>query len=209
MSDLKQRMQLCKLIIARDSMESVAEASGLILTLKIDHTHKLYKPLHDAVVSSYGRAFTEMQPLGRLSKKWSKFDDNDLKKTHRMLMYYRHKNVSHTDFIKGRVVVYPKGAKMEDGRVAKNVQYSVLFQSFAQSELISVQKLAGNLAGRLMVEIDKLMTELYGEQGKNLMATTEIITNDELEQLRLGKENGWRVKLRKLPKEWMIDARKS
>lgn len=89
-------------------MESVGEVSGLMLALKIDHTHHLYKPLHDAVVSSYGRAFTEMQPLGQLAKKWSKFEDEELKKTHRMLMYYRHKNVSHTDFIKGRVIIYPE-----------------------------------------------------------------------------------------------------
>lgn len=189
MNDLVQRIELCKLMIARDSMTAVAETSGLILALKIDHTHPLYKPLHDAVVSSYGRAFTEIQPLGRLSKIWSRFDNDELEKTHRMLMYYRNKNVGHTDFIKGRVVIYPKGAKLEDNSVAKNVQYSVLYQSFATTELIAIQKLAGNLAGRLIVEIDRLMTKLYGEQGKDLSDQTDLISEDELEQLRLAKRN--------------------
>lgn len=186
-NDLKQRVELCKLIIARDSMNAVAEASGLILALKIDHTDQFYRPLHDTVVSSYGRAFTEIQPLGYLPKKWSKFDDDELKRVHHMLMYYRNKNVGHTDFIKGRVVIYPKGAKREDGGVAENVQYSVLLQSFAHTELIAVQKLAGNLAGRLMIEIDRLMTTLYGEQGKDLKATTDLVSEDELEQLRLAR----------------------
>lgn len=198
MSNLKQRAELCKLIIARDSMTTVAEASGLALALKIDHTHQLYKPLHDTIVSSYGRAFTEMQPLGYLPKKWSKFNDDEFKKTHRMLMYYRNKNVGHTDFIKGRVVIYAKGSKREDGSIAKNVQYSVLFQSFAATELIAVQKLAGNVAGRLIVEIDRLMTQLYGEQGKELKITTDLVTGDELEYLRQAKRKSFWSKLRKL-----------
>ena len=195
MSELKKRIELCKLIIARDSMTSVAEASGLMLALKIDHTHQLYKPLHDAVVASYGRAFTEIQPLGRLPKKWSKFSDDELKRTHTMLMYYRNKNVGHTDFIKGRVVIYPKGAKREDGSSAENVQYSVLFQAFAPTELIAVQKLAGNLAGRLMVEIDRSMTTLYGEQGKDLKVTTDLISEDELEQLQLARRGNFWTRL--------------
>jgi hypothetical protein len=190
-NNLKQRIELCKLMIARDSMTAVAETSGLILALKIDHTHQLYKPLHDAVVSSYGRAFTEIQPLGRLPKRWSKFDSDELDKTHRMLMYYRNKNVGHTDFIKGRVVIYSKGAKLEDGSVAENVQYSVLFQSFAPTELIALQKLAGNLAGRLIVEIDILMTALYGERGENLKATTDLVSEEEIEQLRCMKTPRW------------------
>lgn len=198
MGDIKQRAELCKLIIARDSMTAVAETSGLALALKIDHTHQLYEPLHDTIVSSYGRAFTEIQPLGYLPKKWSKFEDDELKNTHRMLMYYRNKNVGHTDFIKGRVVIYPKGAIREDGSVAKNVQYSVLFQSFAQTELIAVQKLVGNLAGRLIVEIDQLMTALYGKQGKDLKVISDLISEVELEQLRLAKKKSLWSKLRKL-----------
>jgi hypothetical protein len=79
---------------------------------------------------------------------------------------------------------------MDDESIARNVQYSVLFQSFGQSELLSVQKLAGNLAGRLMIEIDRIMTDLYGEQGKNLDATTEVVTDDELERLRLIRGRG-------------------
>lgn len=189
MSDLKQRVELCKLIIARDSMTAVAEASGLMLALKIDHTHQLYKPLHDTVVSSYGRAFTEMQPLGHLPNKWSKFDDGELKRVHRMLMYYRNKNVGHMDFVRGRVVVYPRNGKREDGGIAKNAQYSVLFQTFAPTELIPIQKLAGNLAGRLIVEIDRLMTAIYGDQGENLKTTTNLISEDELGQLQLARRN--------------------
>lgn len=198
MSDLKKRIEVCKLIIARDSMDAVATASGLALAMKIDHTHQLYKPLHDAIVMNYGRAFTEMQPLGYLPKKWAKFDDDTLKKTHRMIMYYRNKNVGHTDLIKGRVVIYPKGAKLENGSIATNVQYSVLYQSFAPSELIAVQKLAGNLAGRLMVAIDRSMTAIYGEQGKDLKATTDLVSEEELEHLRKARRKGLWGRLRKL-----------
>jgi hypothetical protein len=180
-------------MIARDSMTSVAEASGLILASEIGHAHPLYKPLHDAIVSSYGRAFTEIRPLGRLPKKWLRFDNDEFSKTHHMLMYYRNKNVGHTDFIKGRVVVYPKGVKREDGSVSENVQYSVLFQSFAPNELIAVQKLAGNLAGRLIVEIDRLMASLYGDQGRSLRKTTDLISEDELEELRLARKANTKI----------------
>ena len=69
MSDLERRVELCKLMIAIDSMTAVAEASGLTLALKADQNHPLYRALHDTIVSSYGRAFTEMQPLGMAAPK--------------------------------------------------------------------------------------------------------------------------------------------
>lgn len=183
MNDLKQRIELCKMMIAVDAMESVAEASRLALQLNADHTHPLYKALHDAMVTSYGRAFTEMRPLGYLNKKWSDFKDDDLKKTHVMLMYLRHKNVSHTDVIKGRVILYPKGAKLNKYTVAPGVQYSVLMQSFAAIELAAVQKVAGTVAGRLMAEINKRIAFLYGDEAVGLKAATDLLTEKELEEL--------------------------
>lgn len=182
-SSLKQRVELCKMMIAVDAMEAVAEASRLAMKLSADHTHPLYKALHDTIVSSYGRAFTEMRPLGRLDKKWSDFEHDELKRAHTMLMYYRHKNVSHTDVIKGRVVIYPKGAELGGGHIAPRPQYGVLMQSFAANELIAVQKVAGTVAGRLMVEIGKQMALLYGDEGKELKDTTDLISEEELERL--------------------------
>lgn len=184
-SSLRQRVELCKMMIAVDAMESVAEASRLAIQLKADHTHPLYKALHDAIVTSYGRAFTEMRPLGRLHKKWSEFEYDELKRVHTMLMYYRHKNVGHTDVIKGRVIIYPQGAELDEVHVAPRTQYGVLMQSFAPSELTAVQKVAGTVAGRLMLEIDKQMALLYGDEGKDLKETTDLITPEELKQLSL------------------------
>lgn len=185
MNNLKQRVELCKMMIAVDAMEAVAEASRLAMQLGADHTHPLYKALHDTIVSSYGRAFTEMRPLGRLAKEYSDFEDDELKRAHAMLMYYRHKNVSHTDVIKGRVVIYPKGAELGEGHVAPRPQYGVLMQSFAANELIAVQKVAGTVAGRLMAEIGKQMALLCGDEGKDLKDTTDLISEEELEQLRV------------------------
>jgi hypothetical protein len=169
-------------------MDGVAEASGLALAMKIDHTHQLYKPLHDTIVSSYGRAFTEMRPLGKLSPEWSSFKDTEFEKTHRMLMYYRHKNVSHTEIIESRVLLYPKGARISKDVIAPGVQYGVLYQTFAASELIAVQKLAGNITGRLIVEIEKLMKTIYGEKGINIANITDVITKTELAQLETNRK---------------------
>lgn len=184
-SNLKQRIELCKMMIAVDAMESVAEAARLIEKLGADHTHPLYKALHDAIVTSYGRAFTEMRPLGLLSKKWSEFKDDELNRAHAMLMYYRHKNVSHTDVIKGRVIIYPKGAKLDEENIAPRAQYGVLMQSFAPNELIAVQKVAGTLTGRLTLEIGRKMALLYGDEGKDLREVTDLVSEEELNQLSL------------------------
>jgi hypothetical protein len=185
---LKERIELCKMMIARDSMDSVAEVSGLALALDIDHTHNLYKPLHDTIVSSYGRAFTEMRPLGKLSAKWSNFSDIELQATHKMLMYYRHKNVSHTEIIESRIQVYPKGATLSENVTTTNVQYGVLYQTFAPSELLNVQKLAGNITGRLLVEIERLMEILYGKNGIRIKNITDIISKEELELLEKARK---------------------
>jgi hypothetical protein len=187
-NNLQKRELLGKYLIARDCMEAVAESSGLALALKIDHTHPLYKSLHDAVVISYGRAFTEMRPLGTLPDKWKKFDDINFQKTHQMLMYHRSKNVGHTDLINGRIRIYPVGSKLENGSIARNFHFSVLNQSFAPNELIAVQKLAGNITGRLLVEINNLFKELYGENGEQITGVSELFSQDELIELRQKKQ---------------------
>lgn len=186
-TNLHRRRELYKLIVARDSMNSVAEAAGIAVALKADHNHPLYKVLHDNIVTSYGRAFTEMKPLGTLPAKWAKFDDKEHQEAHDMLMYHRNKSVGHTDYIKGKIVLFPKGSKRTDGHTTDRVQYEVLTQSFAPNAYIPIQKLAGNLAGRLDIEISKQMTTLYGEEGKDLIDITELITEEDLIELSQGK----------------------
>ena len=150
--DLDIKALLGKYMIARDCMEAVVQASGIALVLEVDHTHVLYRSLHDEIVISYGRAFTEIRPLGKLPGIWSKFDNDSLTQTHKKLMYHRSKNVGHVDIIPGRIRLHPVGTLLENGRETENVNYTVLTQSipFSSDEMIAIRHLAGNLTGRLM-----------------------------------------------------------
>lgn len=192
--DLKKRVKLSKLIIAHDSMEVIHEASSIMLQSKLKYDDPLYKALHDTIISSYGRAFTEMQPLGSLPSKYKKLrGQQELKRVHAMLMYYRHKNVGHTDFVDGRIRVYPMGTKFESDAIAGMFSYSVLSQSFAPTEIINIQKTAGWIAGTLIHDISVLGRDVFGDSFEKLTVKQDLLSKEEVDLLRKKRKNRSRL----------------
>lgn len=181
---LHERAQLYRLIIARDCMNSVAEGVQIALSLKVDTNHDLFNAMHDFIVASYGRAFVDMAPFGRISSKYEKLDDEEMTITHSMLMDRRHKHVAHTDYVPNRVVFYPPGQERPDGSISSRLQYEVLKNYFSHHAYQSIQKLAGLQTGRIIADIEKGIKRIYGDNGEKVIAVTELITVDELERLK-------------------------
>jgi hypothetical protein len=185
---LYERTQLYRLIIARDCMNSVAEAVQTALSLKVDTNHDLFNTLHDSIVTSYGRAFVEMDPFGRISSKYEKFDDEEMLLTHNMLIERRHKHVAHTDYIPNRIVFYPPDRKRPDGSASPKLQYEVLKNYFSHHAYQSILKLAGRQTGKMMVDIEERIKRIYGEKGEKVIDVTELITSDDIKQLKNQKK---------------------
>lgn len=183
-TELRQRVQLYRLIIARDCMNSVAEFVQLALDSRVDTNHALFNAIHDSIISSYGRAFVDMDPFGRISSNYEKFDDKEMGAIHKMLIERRNKHVAHTDYIPGRVVFYPPGAKRPDSSISSRLQYEILVNYFSHHTFQSVLKLAGWQTGKMMADIEKSIKRIYGEDGEKVIDVTELVTPEEEKLLR-------------------------
>lgn len=106
---IKKRAEIYKLIIAKDSIDEAATTAGLVIGNSIGIHHPLYRPLHAAMVVTYGRAFSEMKPLWKIAPEWSQSDNPEDQRVHNALMNQRNKMVGHADHIPNRVLVHPRG----------------------------------------------------------------------------------------------------
>lgn len=161
-------------------MNSVAEAVQTALSFKVDTHHDLFNTIHDFIVTSYGRAFVDMDPFGRISSKYEKFDDEEMANTHEMLIEKRHKDVAHTDYIANRIVFYPPDVKRPDGSVSERLQYEIMKNYFSHHAYQSILKLAGWQTGKMMVDIENRIRRIYGENGEKVVRVTELITSNDI-----------------------------
>lgn len=178
-----KRAELYKLIVARDCMNSVAEATRLALKLDIDANHELFNTIHDFIVTSYGRAFSEMKPFGAISGKYGKIQDSELRRIHDMLILRRNKHVAHTDYIASKIVFYPPNTKRPDGSKDSKLQFEVLKNYFSHNVYNSILKLAGYQAGIMQANIEKAIISIYGENGVGIKEITELITVEDINAL--------------------------
>jgi len=178
---LKKRKTVYKLAIARYSIgEAIDSAKALIDICGEDHNHPLFRPLHAALVISYGRAYSNMEPFGIISSKWSEFKSADEQRAHLALLAQRNKMVGHSDYIPERVMVYPKGTEMPNGDIAESMKIEVLTNYINPRDIRFIINMMEELFARMSEGIHDGMTELYGELGKDLDKTLELIKEDEL-----------------------------
>lgn len=188
LENIHKRAEIYKLAIAKASIDEAAETAGLVIANKIDHQHLLYRPLHAAMVITYGRAFSEMKPLWKIAPEWGEFDDPRDQRVHDALMNQRNTMVGHADHVPNKVVIYPTGAVMDNGAVALRVQTETLSNYIPPEDFAYVQRTAGGLVGRLSIAISDQMTDLYGEEGVNLKETIELITEGDIQALEAARK---------------------
>lgn len=191
--DIRARAEIYKLIVAKDSVTQALEVALLLINRGIDHNHELYRPLHDALVVNYGKAFSSMNPFGRIDKKWSAFNEKDSQLAHKRIMDQRNKSVGHRDFIPEGVMIYQIGEIMPGGDVADKVKNEILYKFIAPDDFDFVIKMASDLIDRLSLAISDQMKLLYGQQGELINGTLELITEAdakimEIENKRLKAE---------------------
>ena len=73
---------------------------------------------------------------------------------------------------------------MDDGVVLDRVQNDVGTNYIPPEDFTYIQRTAGGLVGRMSIEISKMMTDLYGEQGIKLRETIELITAEDIKTLQ-------------------------
>lgn len=179
---LKKKMQLYRLIAAKDSINSSRAAISTAIQLGVDENHPLFNSLTEAAINSYGRAFTIMRPFGTLPKKWSHFQDEEHQKAHNFLMNLRHTSVSHADHSTDKIIVYPAGVQRRGAEPSQWVSYEVKTTFLAPQEFGRALSLFNDLEPRLDQNINELLKDIY-EDGRLLIEPTELFSAEDLKQL--------------------------
>ena len=125
--------------------------------------HPLYYPLLEAIVISYARPFTPNDTIGQLQKKWGDFSDPQLQQAHEKILRARNELVAHSDPFARNVKIEPPGARRIGGRIhSADVGFSIRGYWFTVKEVNMFYHAAGDLAARLLAEVEKLLADLYG-----------------------------------------------
>lgn len=161
-----KKRELYKLLVARSDITASLNSCKQLLEMVDGLGHKLYYPLFTAVVICYARPFTKNKPFGSLPEKWYKFNDAMLKEIHEDLLKARHELIAHSDMTVKEAYIIPPGYEMgKDGEksiVSEFVAVQTTTEYFPRPMFEKAHKLCMFQGSRLNEEIDKLVTELYG-----------------------------------------------
>jgi hypothetical protein len=178
-SRLHKRVELYRLILANDSIHGAEQAIEIAIKYDVRDNHELTFLVQNTVVSCYGRAFVEMKPFGAISSKWQKFKDPERARIHKNLMGQRHKNISHSDYLERKVLLFPDGFLTRGGSKVRGIAHGVKHELYNSQLNESMLKHCQQLRTSMNVKSSRLMKELYPE-GSILNQPEELITAEDL-----------------------------
>lgn len=154
---------LYRLVIARSDIAAAMEGCDHLINGGIRAGHPLYWTMHNGIVVSYARPFTQNRPFGPLPAKWSTFDTRYFEELHRELLELRRKCVAHSDHDMRKVFIVPPGASMLDGDTNPNMNLGTAVQNWAlpPAKWRDVRDLCLNLGSSLSLEAETLLQLLY------------------------------------------------
>jgi hypothetical protein len=188
-TNLYRRRDLCRLILARDSMNAALDAIQQIVSLGIEQGHPQFTTLQTALIASYGRTFLDIEPLGKISANWSKFKDKNRQWSHDQLYEHRMTQIAHVDFSIRKVMICPPRSKRTDGmwQAPGSIGFEVGSSWFAEPAFLPmldhISKLTNEMHGKIMDEL----TSLYWND-HTPTERFEIIAKNDLETLARGKK---------------------
>jgi|SRR3989344_8263988 len=161
-----ERINLYKLVIARNDITEALLTTELFLKTVSSISSPYFQPLQDAIVIAYARPFTGNAPYGALAKKWSVFSDVAMESTHEMLIHTRMKLVAHSDMTYRRVVIMPKGTSMLPGETQPNedVVLRVSTKKIALTTFPLIRNLCLDLGSRLDDEVEKITDAFISDE---------------------------------------------
>jgi hypothetical protein len=156
--DVERKRELFRLTFARWDIKL---AKTLCLWLQ-DPEHPtgsdIYTALWTAMAVCYARPFSKNN-IGALAGRWSRFDDELLRRTHDALVGARNRDFAHTDRSPVRAVyVHPPGAWSERGSA------TVGLIPWSKEVVGDAVTLCDHQTERLGERIEELVAELYGGQ---------------------------------------------
>jgi hypothetical protein len=156
------KIELQRLLIAREDVTGAFEACGLLLnTVADDIGHPLYYPLSCAIIVCYARPFTHNQPYGGLGRRWPGYTNPEFRAVHDEVLETRNKIVAHSDAAVRKIRITVPG-----GRLAKTELYTGL-GAMVDTYYLSIEHYrvlhhaARDLGRRLHGEIESRLGHLY------------------------------------------------
>ena len=169
----EKKREIYKLILAQSDIWDACKTCEHFLTVIGPHAaknsgpyagmnHPLYYPLLEAIVISYARPFTQNNGLGQLVKKWGGFTNRRHKEAHEKIIRSRNELVAHSDPFVRKVKIEPPGVRKLGDIQSSEIGFSIRGYWFTIMEVEVFHDTARDLAARLLEEVEKNLTSLYG-----------------------------------------------
>jgi hypothetical protein len=170
--------QLYRILVAG---HDIAEATRLFQRFRQPDggmDYPLGDPVFQTAVVAYARPFTRNRPYGSLPDAWSKFPDPSLRKIHEFLVDARDRYIAHGDV--REIDIVPPQAPLPDGTPAPDF-WAVIKTSWGMTVPFDrTLQLCADLGGRLRLEGDRLLRELYHGRGGVPTTAFRLDPDDDL-----------------------------
>lgn len=111
-----KKLEFHRVAVAVRDIQCAKEGFEAIYTLGSEPADNLYQTLLFGAVISYCRPITTSEGLGRSTKKWISFKNNEkYKKFHEELLDYRNNVVAHSHIENNKLYIYPTGMVLTAG----------------------------------------------------------------------------------------------
>jgi hypothetical protein len=154
-----ERRQAFRLASAVTDIHAARETALLADANVRDLSSRLWRPLHDAIVVSYARPFTQNNVHGSLPKRFATFDDRLRQRLHDDILELRDRQVAHSDGDMRQVVIIPAGVSYF-GRIAESTNHAVSDSVFEPDWFAAIaghcQLLGVDLFAELRSELNRI-----------------------------------------------------
>jgi hypothetical protein len=193
-AELQLKKTLWKLAYASRAVSHVLATCDFFLQHVRDDRHPIFIPLMCSICVTYARPFTDNGGVGMISRKFTKYSDSKLQRTHDVLWDARRRFYAHSDAT--TMVKRPSGQTnpIQEVRVAvtrtqmpdkDELSFTLIYPEIRLRGIVipDVRELCLELAKRLRAEINSVLNQLFSSKGPELAQLLNEAHSDYIEVL--------------------------
>ncbi|MEE9555381.1 MAG: hypothetical protein V3W18_13925 [candidate division Zixibacteria bacterium] len=160
----KRKQELYKLIVAHSDIYAALYACELFIERIKEMRDPLYFPLLSTIIIFYSKPLTVNKPFGKLSPRWYKYDNEQHKKIHKMILEMRDKVVAHSDLEIRKVHIVPPFTKVSEFiEPSDYIGFNITTQILKVDSVSHIREMCKAVGNRILKGIEESLEEIYGK----------------------------------------------
>lgn len=191
-AELNLKKTLWKLAYASRAVSHVLTTCDFYLKYIRDDRHPMFIPLICSICVTYARPFTDNGGVGMISRKFARYSDPKLQRTHDLLWESRKRFYAHQDATATKIALSGKKSPLQEVRVAVTrtrtpnsdvLDFGLIYPEIRLRSIVipDIRELCVELARRLHLETNATLTKLFSSKGPELVRMLDEAKSDHIE----------------------------